>query len=392
MPSSRREFLRSGSVGLSALTLGAWRRTPLRAARKKVRMGVVGGGFGCSFHWHQDPDCEVVAVSDLREDRQKLLRETYGCDTVYPSLEVLLGDDRVDAVALFTEAPNHVRHAVQCMQAGKHVFSAVPAAVTLEECETLVATRARTGRTYMMAETSWYRSHTIVARELFQKGAFGRMTYSEAEYYHPAICHAAHELSHHDGERTWRYGYPPLLYPTHTTSFLVGVTGEHLTQVSAQGWGCEDEALKDNPYQNRFCNGAAMFRTSGGFPFRGNVFWHLDAHGERAQWIGEDAAFYMPGSGDRPFRFDSKDHGSLTTLPDTFARLPEAMRIDSGHGGSHPHLTHEFVQALAEERTPAIDLERSLAITVPGIVAHASALAGGTLLEIPHHVTGERTS
>jgi predicted dehydrogenase len=149
------------------------------------------------------------------------------------------------------------------MEAGKHVISAVPVAHTLEGCRAVVAAQKRTGRTYMMAETSWYRPETILARELHRDGAFGRLVYSESEYYHPNICHDADGLSHWKGERTWRYGYPPLLYPTHSTAFLVGVTGERLVRVSALGWGSGDDALADNAYRNPFWNGAAMFRTSG---------------------------------------------------------------------------------------------------------------------------------
>ena len=61
------------------------------------------------------------------------------------------------------------------------------------------------------------------------------MTFSryEVEYYHPHIGHRVSPLSFHNGQRTWRYGYPPMLYPTHSTGLLVGVTTERLTEVSS---------------------------------------------------------------------------------------------------------------------------------------------------------------
>jgi predicted dehydrogenase len=263
------------------------------------------------------------------------------------------------------------------------VISAVPLATTLDDCRVVLAASRRTGRRYMMAETSWYRPETILARELHRAGDFGRLLYTEAEYYHPGICHDAHDLSHWNGQRTWRYGYPPLHYPTHATAFLVGVTGERLTKVAALGWGSGDDALRDNPYQNPFWNGSALFRTSGGFLCRCNVFWHVNADGERAQWLGEKLSLYMAGSGGQPFRRVGADGRASEELPDYRGRLPEPLRVDSSHGGSHPHLTHEFVQALIEEREPAIDVRESLAMTVPGIVAHESALKGGVQLEVP---------
>jgi hypothetical protein len=63
--------------------------------------------------------------------------------------------------------------------------------------------------------------------------------------------------------------------------------------------------------------------------------------------------------------------------------LPEAMRYDSGHGASHPFLTHEFIMAILEDREPAVSVYEALAITAPGIVAHESSLRGGEQLKIP---------
>ena len=54
-----------------------------------------------------------------------------------------------------------------------------------------------------------------------------------------------------------------------------------------------------------------------------------------------------------------------------------------GHGGSQGNLGHEFSSALLENRPPMIDIYESLAMTVPGIIAHQSALKDGETLKIP---------
>ena len=104
-------------------------------------------------------------TAKVEEWRNKLV-ETYRCGTQHASLDELLKDRGVDAVGLFTPAPDHVKHAVACMKAGKHVLSAVPAAMTLEECALLRDTVKRTGMTYMMAETSYYQQLSITARQM----------------------------------------------------------------------------------------------------------------------------------------------------------------------------------------------------------------------------------
>ncbi|RYG28992.1 MAG: hypothetical protein EOO01_38895 [Chitinophagaceae bacterium] len=64
--------------------------------------------------------------------------------------------------------------------------------------------------------------------------------------------------------------------------------------------------------------------------------------------------------------------------------LPEGVP-PGGHGGSHGQLTHEFILSILEDREPLIDIFTSLNMTVPGIVAHASALKGGERMKIPQY-------
>jgi hypothetical protein len=59
------------------------------------------------------------------------------------------------------------------------------------------------------------------------------------------------------------------------------------------------------------------------------------------------------------------------------------MRHGSGHGGSHVFISAEFVNALLEDREPAIDLYEGLAMTVPGILAQQSALRDGEQMSVP---------
>ena len=383
---TRRGFL--GAAG-SAAVLGSLNPATSSAARvlsseKKISIGVVGGGFGSSFQWHLDPNCIVEAVSDLRTDRRDHLMRVYGCEKAYESLEKLVLDPKIEAVAVFTGAPDHARHVVECMKHGKHVISAVPACLTLEEAHQLKEIKEQTGLKYMMAETSYYRAPTIFARELWADDVFGKFLYTEVEYYHHAKKETGKSpLWWYNGERTWRYAFPPMLYVTHSTGFHVGVTRERFTQVSSLGWGSGHEAYQDNAYDNPFQNMVGLFKTDRGNICRCNVCWHLHAGGERAQWVGEFAALYMAGSGGRPFVFQRTGHPDVKSVPNYQSLLPEPMRVSSGHGGSHTFLTHEFVTALVEDREPAIDLYEALAMTVPGIVANDSARKGGEQMTVP---------
>jgi predicted dehydrogenase len=380
------------------MTVGAPPAIAVDTAPKKVRIGVVGGGFGTDFQWHEHPDCIVQAVSDLRPERRERLMKVYRCSTAYNSLEELVLDKNIDAVAIFTDGPLHVQHVIEAMKNGKHAISAVPAAWgTLEQAHLLLDTVKKYGLTYMMAETGHYQQSTISARRFYQQGKFGDIFYCEAEYQHPGL----ESLYFVDGKRTWRYGVAPMHYPTHTTSQLLSVTGERLVQVVCNGWGDDSQILKDNPYHNPFWNESAMFRTNRGHTFRVNVWWKGAHRGcERAQWIGDKMSFYAPhpnGLGPiiiRSGEQTEKDDAGFVRKAPSFEKyqqpewwktdmLPEPLRHSSGHEGSHTFLTHEFIDAIIHNRKPAVDVYEALAYTVPGIIAHESALRGGEFMKVP---------
>ena len=53
-----------------------------------------------------------------------------------------------------------------------------------------------------------------------------------------------------------------------------------------------------------------------------------------------------------------------------------------GHGGSHPHMAHEFVRALVEDRDPFPNARQSANWTCVGLRSHESALRGGALVPV----------
>jgi hypothetical protein len=55
----------------------------------------------------------------------------------------------------------------------------------------------------------------------------------------------------------------------------------------------------------------------------------------------------------------------------------------SGHGGSHPHLAHEFAMALVEDRDPFPNAVQSANWTCVGLCAHESAMKGGAIVKLP---------
>ena len=429
---SRREFITE--VGASALALSALSGAAATAAQssdkrsssnsKVVRIGVVGGGFGAQFQWHLHPYCKVVAVCERRPDRLEVLKTTYKADKGYASYEEFLRHPGLDAVALFTPAPFHVDQAVPALMAGKHVISAVPAGLTIEEVERLLHAVKQSGMKYMMAETSRYRPEVIACVDWAKEGKFGTIFYSEAEYHHTGIapysyghsfdCQTCDFVQNIDqvtanakGKvdtsklvQTWAAAYPPMLYPTHCTGLIIPVIGERFTEVVAHGWGDNHEMLKKNYYNdNPFFHTVAMFKTSENHAARISIGWHLAAGGtERGLFYGDRMSYIMERpEGSPDTKVIQKETNSSFGIyvgeiesdaykpSNYYERLPEPLRVFSHHGNSHPFITHEFISAIVENRHPTVNVWEALAYTVPGIVAHQSALEGGSRLMIKNY-------
>ncbi len=340
---------------------------------RKVRVGLVGYGvckFAAAFGFQHHPNVEVVAVSDLFPDRCAELARVTGCNKTYPSLEEMVKDKSIEAIFIATDAPSHARHCMEVLNSGKHVASAVPAAFeSIEEGEKLLETVKRTGLKYMMFETSCFRDDLYAMRQIYQAGGLGKIVYSEGEYYHYGVEQI-------DSYKGWRIGLPPQFYPTHSNAYYVGVTDGTFTEVSCMGLPSILETFdkSKNRYKNPFGSEIALFRTSEGGMSRMAVSWDTPGdHGERGRVRGERGTYY------------GKYEGLEKNLPD-IERPPLPPGVEpGGHGGSHGRLTDEFITSILQDRKPLIDVAKALNLTVPGIIAHQSALRDGELLKIPQY-------
>ena len=338
---------------------------------RKIRVGLVGYGvckFGAAFGFQDHPNVEVVAVSDLLPDRCAELAKVCGCAKTYPSLEELVKDDRIEAVFVATDAPSHARHCMEVLKHGKHVASAVPAVFgSVEDAHKLFDAVKRSGRKYMMFETSYFHSEVHAMRQIYRAGGLGKLLYSEGEYYH----YMADPIDSYKG---WRVGLPPQWYPTHSNAYYVGVTGGSFTEVSCMGTPSVLHHLlpANNPYKNPFGTEIAMMRTSEGGMSRMAVSWDTPGSGGEVGRIrGQKGSFY------------GKYEGLETKLPDLKRPALPPTVDPGGHGGSHGFLMNEFVTAILEDRKPLVDIAQALNMTVAGIVSHKSAMKGGELMKIP---------
>lgn len=340
---------------------------------RKIRVGIVGYGvckFGADFGFQNHPNVNIIAVSDLFPDRCAELARACNCSKTYPSLEEMVKDDSIEAVFIATDAPSHAKHVIEALRHGKHVACAVPAVFgSLEEADMLYEEVKSSGMKYMMFETSCFREDLYSMRQIYNEGGFGELVYSEGEYYHYMEVPI-------DSYKGWRIGLPPQWYPTHSNAYHIGVSGGSFTEVSCIGIKSLVGHLKpdNNRYRNPFGTEIANFVTSEGGAARMAVSWDTPGDsGERGRIRGQKGSFY------------GKYEGLETNLPD-LRRPPLPPNVPAGgHGGSHGLLMNEFINSILLNRKPLVDIATALNMTVPGIVAHLSAMKNGELMKIPQY-------
>ncbi|MCE5237818.1 Gfo/Idh/MocA family oxidoreductase [bacterium] len=406
----------------------------------KLRVGLCGAGqFGRVFVplFQRHPSVCEVYLADVLPDRLAREAARLGVTRTFDSLEALCRSD-CDCVALFTARWDHAAQAVQALRAGKHVYSAVPAATTLEELAQLVDTVKSTGLVYMLGETSYYRAQTTFCRDKFARGEFGEFVYGEGQYHHDmAHLYGAYMYS---GGETWKRdaSFPPMLYPTHSTAFVLGVTFRRMTEVACFGYVDRHPdgvfRAQESPWQNVFSNESALFRTSDGGMARVNEFRRVGAGDGRMTIIGTHAAYEeQPGQGVFTWLDFPRDYGQSTEIPyadagklvalksedvsairsfggvevteenlgdlpreylgkkflglspaQPFWQLPvEFAGVPNGHDGTHVFLVNDFVRAVAAHKLPPNHVWLAARYNAPGIVAHESARRDGERLTIP---------
>lgn len=392
----------------------------------QIKVGIVGTSFGAEFIplFRAHPNVRAVAIADLMDERLQYAQDLYGALETYRSLDEMLKSD-VDAVCIFTQRWMHAPMAIQAMRAGKHVYSAVPAAITLEEIAALIETVKTTGQMYMLGETSYYYPVTLYCRERLARGDFGHFVYGEAEYLHD-MSHGFYEAYMWANGDAWKKfaSFPPMLYPTHTVSMLVCATNARLTNVSCLGYRDRaDDGVFDrnvSVWQNDFSNATALFRCANGGMARTNEFrrigWSETARcaSVRMSLYGTDASYEEQGNSkiwcsreseevqdvtaqlmcEPPASENAdasdasqalwRDYHSGYASVHPRERLPkEFANVTNGHEGSHQFLVDDFVRACVTMQLPPNHVWQAARYNAPGIVAHQSAMREGESLQIP---------
>lgn len=364
-------------------------------SKKKINIAIVGLGFGAEFIpiYQEHPDANMYAICQRNPQKLEEIGNAFDISTRYADFDELLKDPEVDAVHINTPIQNHAEQSLAALRAGKHVACTVPMATTVEECRQIVEAVQETGLTYMMMETVVYSREFLFVKELYETGELGKIQF----------LRASHQQEMAGWPGYWE-GLPPMHYATHCVGPVLALPKAEAEYVSCFGSGTIDENLilkYGSPFAIETCH--IKFRNSdlsaevtrSLFNTARQYRESFDVYGSKKsfEWTQVEHEDSVIHTGESPLKIKIPDYGHL--LPKEIQHFTSAGVYDSddnqhlsfiqgsGHGGSHPHLANEFLNALTEERQPYPNALQSANITCVGILAHESAMNGGQIIKLP---------
>ncbi len=353
---------------------------------KAIRVGVLGLRRGASLaRLAQQAGVQVVAVCE-RDDRRLHEAATALGVAGYRDVEPFL-DHAMDAVIVVNDFDQHAPVAIQALDRGVSVLSETAACRTIGEGVALIEAAERSDGIYMFAENYPYMPFTREMRRRYRAGQIGEVRYAEAEYLdEPAdLAWFVNDRAH------WRARLPATYYCTHSLAPVTAITGTRPLQVSgfvaptASGPEALERARRGRGWAAllvvRLDNGA-VFKSLHGFLQASQQAW-VRIHGDRG--LMEN----LRHGDTRTLRvlWDLVDDEDGRREEEVFlpwpAEFPPTSADPMGDGVAETLMLRDFATAI-RERTPSDqDVYFGVELSITGIQAMRSSLAGSLPVEVP---------
>lgn len=365
---------------------------------KKVNVAIAGLGFGAEFIpiYQKHPNANMYAICQRSESKLNAVGDAFKIEKRYTDFYEMLENPKIDAVHINTPIHEHARMSVAALKAGKHVACTVPMATSVEECWEIIEAVKSSGKKYMMAETVIYSREYLFVKELRDTGKLGRIQFLRAAHHQDMV-----------GWPGYWEGLPPMHYATHVVSPCLAMADKLAEYISCFGSGHIQPELITKygaPFAIESCH-IKMKNSDICAEVSRSLFNTARQYIESFDCFGSKTSFeWQLISSEEPVLHLGGEEASHAAIPDYAHLLPEEIREfttkcvydmaenahlsfiqGSGHGGSHPHLAHEFLSAILEDRDPFPNHIQSANWTSVGILAHESAMRGGEIIRLPDY-------
>jgi predicted dehydrogenase len=351
-------------------------------------VGILGLGQGRSHlqAFQAIEGSRVVAVCDQDEPLAQRVAQQFNVPKLYTDYAQLLADKAVAIVVVATPDHLHGQHAIQALEAGKHVLSEIPMATSLAEVCRIIELTDRTGLKYHMGNQVRYAFCLQDVQKLIANGDFGEVFYGEGEYLHDMEDIAGPRSADHwriqtSIPQTTLLGGGP--HAIDTLRWLMGVRF-----VEVQAYHAEQRTR-----WNTLHTTVAIFKTDNGGVAKITV-----SYGMMRPYCLYYSVYGAEGSFERTrdqggavqdttnYLYHSRLSGTRRMIPVTLPNWNNptiARKFSLGHGTMEIEQAQNFLQAIREDDEPAIGPREAARSIAAGICALQSATQGGGVVAIP---------
>ncbi len=434
---NRRNFLKNAALATAGMAFVPSILTA-RPNDQKVRLGFIGVGLRGREHVRNSilfPQVEINAICDIDPaavaKAQKMLRDAGRKEAVVYSknerdFENMVKREDLDGIIIATPWEWHVPMAVSTMKAGKYAGVEVSATVTLQESWDLVNAYEKTGSHCMILENVCYRRDVMAALNMVRQGLFGELTHLECGYEHDL-----REVKFNDGksaygggvefgqkgfsEAKWRTQHSidrnGDIYPTHGLGPVAqmininrGNQFQYLVSMATKPLGLHkyivDHGGADHPNAKvkfklgdvvqtmvKCANGETILITHDTNSPRPYSLG-FKVQGTNGLWMDEGDQIYIEKKSPKAHQWE-KDADYMKKYDHPLWTKFEKNAQGAGHGGMDYFVMQEFVMAIQEKRSPAIDVYDAAAWSAISPLSEESIKKGSAPIQIPDFTRGK---
>jgi predicted dehydrogenase len=402
---NRREFLQQGAAAMAAVSLlPAMQSLGVMRLAEPLKVGLVGAGRqgrAILGELQKIENLEIAAICDIVEGRLRSgLRRAQGSQGFATHEEMLEKVDGLDAVFIATPTHEHRQIAVDCLQAGKHVYCEAPLEATVEDCQAIVKAARAAGTKFMTGMDN--RSNPIyrLARTFVRTDAVRDLIALNGQYHRKTTWRSPARTEEQEKILNWQ------LNPEVSLG-LAGEFGTH--QFDAMSWFVNDYPVKARGtgairlYDDgrevadtiqcslEYANGlmsqyeATICNSYGGRyeNFLGSMAAVKLAY--TAGWMFKEADAPTQGWEVYAFREQFHTDTGIVLIADA-TKLAAQGKLEEGVGLPNPPLYYaleDFIKSVVEDEPVVCSAEEGLRIATVAIKAN-EAITTGKEVEIDH--------
>ena len=325
----------------------------------------------------ENPNAEIRGYFDLNLQRAQELAEKFG-GKAFASVEELLADPSIDAVSVCVANFAHAEMTIKALEAGKHVLCEKPMAVTLAECEAMVAAAKKAGKHLMIGHNQRLAKAHMVAKKMIEEGAIGRILTFRTTFGHGG----PETWSIDPGKSVWFFDKKRAAMGAmadlgiHKTDLIQFLTGQKVVRTTARLTTLDKRDAGGNLIgvdDNAFC----IYELSRGAYGTMTASW--------TYYAAEDNSTILYGTKGTMRIYDDPAHSIVVNKSSGETEYYDVEQIQTNDNQTKSGIIDLWMEALVQDKEPEISGESALS-AMRAVFASLVSSEKGCTVEIPENM------